>query len=333
LAKKRILSGMRPTGKLHLGNLHGALSNWIALQNHGDYDCFYFVADWHALTSDYASTDDIRANSIEMVIDWLAAGLDPARSTLFVQSSVKEHSELFLLLSMITPLAWLERNPTYKEMKDELTQKDLSTFGFLGYPVLQAADIIMYKAFGVPVGVDQLPHVELTREIARRFNFLYKEIFPIPEPLLAEVPKLLGIDGRKMSKSYDNAIFMCDRGEELSRKVGAMFTDPQRQRKKDPGRPELCNVYTFHGLYSEPAAVAQLAPDCRNAAIGCIECKKRLATAIAGGMAAIHERRDHYVHHPEEVRAIIVEGNRRAAEIARGTLAEVREAMKISHEL
>lgn len=333
LAKKRILSGMRPTGKLHLGNLHGALSNWIALQNQGDYDCFYFVADWHALTSDYASTDDIRANAVEMVIDWLAAGLDPAKSTLFVQSTIKEHAELFLLLSMITPLAWLERNPTYKEMREELSQKDLSTFGFLGYPVLQAADIIMYKAFGVPVGVDQLPHVELTREIARRFNFLYRDIFPIPEPLLAEVPKLLGIDGRKMSKSYDNAIFMSDRGEDLSRKVGAMFTDPQRQRKSDPGRPELCNVFTFHGLYSEPAAVEQIAPDCRSAAIGCIECKKRLAAAVARGMAAIHERREHYAGHPEEVRAIIADGNLRAAQIARATLAEVREAMKISHEL
>jgi tryptophanyl-tRNA synthetase len=207
LTSKRILSGMRPTGKLHLGNLHGALSNWIALQNHGDYDCCYFVADWHALTSDYAATGEIRANTIDMMIDWLAAGLDPEKSTLFIQSTIKEHAELFLLLSMITPLAWLERNPTYKEMKEELSQKDLSTFGFLGYPVLQAADIIMYKAYGVPVGVDQLPHVELTREIARRFNFLYGEIFPIPEPLLAEVPKLLGIDGRKMSKSYDNSIF------------------------------------------------------------------------------------------------------------------------------
>jgi tryptophanyl-tRNA synthetase len=214
LTRKRILSGMRPTGKLHLGNLHGALSNWIALQNHGDYDCFYFVADWHALTSDYAGTGEIRANTIDMVIDWLSAGLDPVKSTFFIQSTIKEHAELFLLLSMITPLAWLERNPTYKEMKEELIQKELSTFGFLGYPVLQAADIIMYKAYGVPVGVDQLPHVELTREIARRFNFLYADIFPIPEPLLAEVPKLLGIDGRKMSKYYDNAIFMSDRGDE-----------------------------------------------------------------------------------------------------------------------
>jgi tryptophanyl-tRNA synthetase len=333
LTRKRILSGMRPTGKLHLGNLHGALSNWITLQNQGDYDCFYFVADWHALTSDYASTDEIRANTIEMVIDWLAAGLNPAKSTLFIQSTVKEHAELYLLLSMITPLAWLERNPTYKEMKEELSQKDLSTFGFLGYPVLQAADIIMYKAYGVPVGVDQLPHVELTREIARRFNFLYSEIFPIPEPLLAEVPKLLGIDGRKMSKSFDNSIFLSDRGETLAKKVAAMFTDPQRQRKTDSGRPELCNVFTFHQLYSSPESTAEIAPACRGAAIGCIECKRRLAEAIAAGMKPIHERRERYLAHPEEVRAIIEDGNNRAALIARATMAEVRDAMKIRHEL
>lgn len=226
---------MRPTGVLHLGNLHGALKNWIDLQNSGDYECYYFVADWHALTSEYNNTDMIRENIINMVIDWLSVGLDPLKSTLFIQSSIKEHAELFLILSMITPLPWLERNPTYKEMKEELSEKDLSTFGFLGYPVLQAADIIMYKAYGVPVGVDQLPHVELTREIARRFNFLYREIFPIPEPLLTDVPKMLGIDGRKMSKSYNNSIYISDRGNDLRAKIESMFTDPQRMRKKDPG--------------------------------------------------------------------------------------------------
>ena len=324
---------MRPTGKLHLGNLHGALYNWVSLQNHGDYECLYFVADWHALTSDYATTGDIRANTIDMVIDWLSAGLEPQRSTLFIQSSVREHAELFLLLSMITPLAWLERNPTYKEIKEELVQKDLSTFGFLGYPVLQAADIIMYKAFGVPVGIDQLPHVELTREIARRFNFLYGETFPIPEPLLAEVPKLLGIDGRKMSKSYDNSIFMSDKGDCLQKKVMAMFTDPQRQRKSDPGRPEICNVYTLHGLYSTSTDVMETAASCRSAAIGCIECKRRLAAAIAEGMKPVHEKREHYLAHPQEVREIIEDGNIRAGRIAASTLAEVREIMKIRHEL
>ncbi|OPY08073.1 MAG: Tryptophan--tRNA ligase [Syntrophaceae bacterium PtaB.Bin095] len=329
VAKKRILSGMRPTGKLHLGNLHGALKNWVELQNRGDYDCYYFVADWHALTSDYGDTEEIRAHTFDMVVDWLSAGLDPGRSTLFVQSGIKEHAELFLLLSMITPLAWLERNPTYKEMKTELAGKDLSTFGFLGYPVLQAADIIMYKAHGVPVGVDQLPHVELTREIARRFNFLYREIFPVPDPLLTDFPKLLGIDGRKMSKSYENSIYISDRGDALAEKIAAMFTDPQRMRRKDPGRPELCNVFTFHQIYSPAADAGQIGDACRTAGIGCTDCKKQLAARIAEAMKPVHDRRDHYLGHPEEVRRIIEDGNARAARIARQTMEEVREAVRI----
>ncbi|MEQ8254079.1 MAG: tryptophan--tRNA ligase [Smithellaceae bacterium] len=326
---KRILSGMRPTGKLHLGNLHGALGNWVDLQNSGKYDCFYFVADWHALTSEYSTTENIKDNTINMLIDWLSVGLDPQKSTLFVQSAIKEHAELFLLLSMITPLPWLERNPTYKEMKAELTSKDLSTFGFLGYPVLQAADIIMYKAYGVPVGVDQLPHVELTREIARRFNFLYREIFPIPEPLLTSVPKLLGIDGRKMSKSYDNSIYISDRGEVLQTKVSSMFTDPQRMRKKDPGNPEICNVFTFHGLYSDEETVKEIDAGCRKATIGCTDCKKMLARRIAAELAPIHERMDYYTNHMNEIHEIIAEGNRKAERIAGQTLDEVRAAVKI----
>lgn len=326
---KRILSGMRPTGKLHLGNLHGALGNWVELQNSGKYDCFYFVADWHALTSDYSATEGIKDNAINMVIDWLSVGLDPHKSTLFVQSAIKEHAELFLLLSMITPLAWLERNPTYKEMKTELANKDLSTFGFLGYPVLQAADIIMYKAYGVPVGVDQLPHVELTREIARRFNFLYKEIFPIPEPLLTSVPKLLGIDGRKMSKSYDNSIYISDRGKGLQTKISSMFTDPQRMRKSDPGNPEICNVFTFHGLYSKEETVKEIDAGCRKATIGCTDCKKMLALRIAEELTPIHERMDYYTNHMDEIIGIIAEGNGKAAQIARQTLEEVRAAVKI----
>jgi tryptophanyl-tRNA synthetase len=320
---------MRPTGKLHLGNLHGALGNWVELQNSGKYDCFYFVADWHAFTSEYSTTEGIKDNAVNMVIDWLAVGLDPQKSTLFVQSAIKEHAELFLLLSMITPLAWLERNPTYKEMKTELANKDLSTFGFLGYPVLQAADIIMYKAYGVPVGVDQLPHVELTREIARRFNFLYQEIFPIPEPLLTGVPKLLGIDGRKMSKSYDNSIYISDCGKVLSEKISSMFTDPQRMRKSDPGNPEICNVFTFHGLYSTQETVKEIAAGCRSASIGCTDCKKMLAQRITSAMTPIHERMNYYNNHLDEVAGVIVDGNRKAAQIASRTMEEVRAAVKI----
>ncbi len=320
---------MRPTGRLHLGNLHGALRNWVELQESSNFDCFYFVADWHAITSEYSSTECIKDNRLNMVIDWLAAGLDPVKSTLFVQSAVKEHAELFLLLSMITPLAWLQRNPTYKEMQAELASKDLSTFGFLGYPVLQAADIIMYKAYGVPVGVDQLPHIELTREIARRFNFLYKEVFPVPEPLLTHVPKLLGIDGRKMSKSYDNSIYLSDRDKELHQKIASMFTDPQRMRKKDPGNPDICNVFTFHGLYSPREIVAEINESCRVAGIGCIDCKKMLAARIEEALAPVHERMDYYLNHLQEIHLIITDGNARATKIARETMEEVREAVKI----
>jgi tryptophanyl-tRNA synthetase len=327
--KKRILSGMRPTGKLHLGNLHGALQNWVDLQNSIDYECFYFVADWHALTSEYNNTDPIKGYIQDMVVDWLSVGLDPRRSTLFIQSEIKEHAELFLILSMVTPLPWLERNPTYKEMKQELADKDLSTFGFLGYPVLQAADIIMYKAHGVPVGVDQLPHVELTREIARRFNFLYREIFPIPDPMLTDVPKLLGIDGRKMSKSYENSIYLSDRGGVLKTKVESMFTDPQRMRKGDPGRPEVCNVFTFHTIYAPHADLEEIDRECRRAGIGCVDCKKRLVQWVLEGMKAVHDRQDYYRSHLKEVREIIVDGCQRATQVARQTMQEVREAVKI----
>ena len=329
MVTKRILSGMRPTGKLHLGNLHGALTNWVELQNKDDFDCFYFVADWHALTSEYDDTSLIKEDTMDMIIDWFSVGLDPAKSTMFIQSSIEEHAELFLILSMITPLSWLERNPTYKEMKAELTDRDLSTFGFLGYPVLQAADIIMYKANGVPVGVDQLPHVELTREIARRFNFLYKEVFPIPEPLLTNIPKLLGIDGRKMSKSYENSIYLTDRGDVLEEKVGAMFTDPQRMKKNDPGRPELCNVFAFHQIYSPSKEVDEISTECKKAGIGCVDCKKRLAVRISEGMEPVHDRQDYYRSHLKEVKEMIAEGNIKARNVARMTMEEVREAVRI----
>ncbi|MEA1936440.1 MAG: tryptophan--tRNA ligase [Thermodesulfobacteriota bacterium] len=329
MVTKRILSGMRPTGKLHLGNLHGALINWVELQNKADSDCFYFVADWHALTSEYDNTGLIKEDTMDMIIDWFSVGLDPARSTMFIQSSIEEHAELYLILSMITPLSWLERNPTYKEMKAELTDRDLSTFGFLGYPVLQAADIIMYKANSVPVGVDQLPHVELTREIARRFNFLYKEVFPIPEPLLTNIPKLLGIDGRKMSKSYENSIYLTDRGDALEEKVGAMFTDPQRMKKNDHGRPELCNVFAFHQIYSPSSEVDEISTECKRAGIGCVDCKKRLAVRISEGMKPVHDRQDYYRSHLKEVKEMIAEGNIKAGKVARMTMEEVREAVKI----
>jgi tryptophanyl-tRNA synthetase len=325
--KKRLLSGMRPTGPLHLGNYHGALANWVRLQE--QYDCFFFVADWHALTSDYEKPDFIRGYTTEILLDWLSAGLTPEKSTLFIQSRVKEHAELFLILSMITPVPWLERNPTYKDQIDQLNNKDLSTFGFLGYPVLQAADIIMYKPYGVPVGVDQAPHVEITREIARRFNYLYGPVFPEPEVILTETPKLLGTDRRKMSKSYGNAIFLSDPPETVAAKVGAMITDPQRMRKSDPGNPDVCNVYDFHKLYSPPEVTAEVNRRCRTADIGCVECKKLMAGHLNAFLDPIRERRRFYLERPGLVEEIITAGSDKARQTARRTLEEVRAAVKL----
>jgi tryptophanyl-tRNA synthetase len=325
--KKRLLSGMRPTGPLHLGNYHGALANWVRLQE--QYDCFFFVADWHALTSDYEKPDFIRGYTTEILLDWLSAGLTPEKSTLFIQSRVKEHAELFLILSMITPVPWLERNPTYKDQMDQLNNKDLSTFGFLGYPVLQAADIIMYKPYGVPVGVDQAPHVEITREIARRFNYLYGPVFPEPEVILTETPKLLGTDRRKMSKSYGNAIFLSDPPETVAAKVGAMITDPQRMRKSDPGNPDVCNVYDFHKLYSPPEVTAEVNRRCRTADIGCVECKKLMAGHLNAFLDPIRERRRFYLERPGLVEEIITAGSDKARQTARRTLEEVRAAVKL----
>ena len=325
--KKRILSGMRPTGPLHLGNLLGALSNWVTMQD--SYDCFFFIADWHALTSDYEKTDRITDYSREMMIDWLSTGLTPEKSTLFVQSQVKEHAELYLLLSMITPVPWLERNPTYKDQIVQLSNKDLSTFGFLGYPVLQAADIIMYKPTGVPVGVDQVPHVEITREIARRFNFLYRDVFPEPEAILTETPKILGTDRRKMSKSYNNAIYLSDNPEEIASKVSQMITDPQRARRSDPGDPDVCNVFTFHKLYTDAPTVMDIESQCRSAKIGCVECKKIMAKNLIHAFEPIREKRQYYENRQDLVDDIIKEGNDRARRIAEMTMADVRSAMKI----
>ena len=325
--KKRILSGMRPTGPLHLGNLLGALANWVEMQD--EYDCFYFIADWHALTSDYEDTGLIDEYRKEIMIDWLSAGLSPEKSTLFVQSRVKEHSELFLILSMITPVPWLERNPTYKEQIGQLSNKDLSTFGFLGYPVLQAADIIMYKPYGVPVGVDQAPHVEITREIARRFNYFYGNVFPEPKVILTETPKVLGADRRKMSKSYDNAIFLSDDPETIRNKVAGMITDPQRARRSDPGNPDVCNVFAFHKLYTPPDVVAEIDQECRSAGIGCVECKQKMAENLVTALAPIREKRAYYEARPQEVEEIMAAGSDKASQTARQTMGEVREAIKV----
>jgi tryptophanyl-tRNA synthetase len=327
MAKKRILSGMRPTGPLHLGNLHGALANWKQMQE--DYECFFFIADWHALTSDYDRTAPIQGYIVDVFMDWLSVGLSPEKCTLFVQSHIKEHAELFLLLSMITPLPWLERNPTYKEQIAQLKNKDLSTFGFLGYPVLQAADIIMYKANGVPVGIDQAPHVELTREIARRFNHFYGDIFPIPETILTETPKILGIDRRKMSKSYNNAIFLSDSPEEIRNKVSEMITDPQRARRSDPGNPDVCNVFSFHRMYSDQQTVERVDQECRRAEIGCVECKRLMAENLIKVLEPVHEQRAYYESHPDTVRAIIEDGDQTARAVARETMEQVRAAVKI----
>ena len=325
--KKRVLSGMRPTGPLHLGNLHGALLNWVNMQE--QYECFFFIADWHALTSDYEDTGHISEYVRILLIDWLSAGLSPDKSTLFIQSHIKEHAELFLILSMITPVPWLERNPTYKDQILQLNNKDLSTFGFLGYPVLQAADIIMYKAYGVPVGVDQVPHVEITREIARRFNYLYGEIFPEPESILTQTPKILGIDGRKMSKSYDNAIFLSDSPDDITAKVDRMLTDPQRARKNDPGNPDVCNVYEFHKLYSDNQTIERINRECRSADIGCVECKRIMAEYLIAFLEPMRQKRNDYESRPDIVDDIIADGCEKARRVARQTMTEVRAAIKI----
>ncbi len=325
--KKRILSGMRPTGPLHLGNLHGALANWIRMQE--EYDCFFFIADWHALTSGYEETGRITDYVKKMMIDWLSVGLSPEKSTLFVQSHIKEHAELFLLLSMITPVPWLERNPTYKEQIVQMSNKDLSTFGFLGYPVLQAADIIIYKANGVPVGIDQVPHVEITREIARRFNYLYGHVFPEPEAILTKTSKVLGWDRRKMSKSYDNAIYLSDSPEVIREKVSKFITDPDRKRRKDPGNPDICNVFDFHKLYSPEEMIQAVDHQCRHAEIGCVEDKKQMAENLIASLEPIREKRRYYEERPREVADIIITGGNKAREVARQTLEEVRAAIRI----
>lgn len=327
MEKKRIVSGMRPTGSLHLGHVHGALINWRSLQK--DYQCFYFIADWHALTSEYEHPEIIKESTRDIIIDWIAIGLNPEESVFFIQSSIKEHAELHLIFSMITPLSWLERNPTYKEQLTEMAQKNLYTYGFLGYPVLQAADILMYKAHGVPVGEDQSPHVELTREIARRFNHFYSNVFPLPETLLTPEAKILGMDRRKMSNSYNNAIFISESKEIVTKKVAAMITDPQRARRSDPGRPDFCNVFTFHELYTDKEMLKEIDEGCRKASIGCVDCKKMMASNLNKALEPIREKRSELKANLKIVDNIIDEGNKRARKIAKNTMKEVREVVKI----
>lgn len=330
--KKRIVSGMRPTGNLHLGNYEGALKNWIRLQDSGEYECFYFIADLHALTSDYADTSAIKQNTIDMVSDWLAAGLDPERSTIFAQSMIPEHSELHLILSAITPLGWLERVPTYKEQRENITEKDIGNYAFLGYPVLQAADIIIYKADFVPVGKDQASHVELTREIVRRFNNFYGDVFPEPKALHTEVLVLPGTDGRKMSKSYGNAIYLVDDPDVVREKARMMITDRTRIKRTDPGHPENCDVCQMHRFFLASEAADGLDDDCRNARIGCVDRKRALAESIIERYGAIAERSRELRRNPDKVVTIIKEGSRRARAEAQETMAEVRRAIKMDWE-
>jgi len=343
---RRVLSGMRPTGKLHIGHYVGALQNWTRLQN--DYDCFFFVADWHALTTDYADTSRVKANILEMAFDWLAAGLDPEKATLFIQSHVPQHAELHLLLSMMTPLGWLERVPTYKEQRENIKEKDLGTYGFLGYPVLMTSDILMYQASYVPVGEDQVAHVEITREIARRFNQFYplapkgalklakdpeqfaRNVFPEPQPLLTPAAKLPGTDGRKMSKSYGNSILLSDPESEVRKKLKTMVTDPARVRRTDPGNPDVCPVGDLHKIFSNAETMANVREGCTTAGIGCIQCKGWVADNIVSLLNPIQEIRHAYENNPKRAWDILEAGSARARVAADSTLVEVRESMHMS---
>ena len=396
---QKVLSGMRPTGALHLGHYHGVLKNWVSLQH--EFPCLFFVADWHALTTDYDNPRNIEKNTTEMIIDWLAAGVDPNQASLFIQSKVPEHAELHLLLSMMTPLGWLERVPTYKDQQEKLAQKDLSTYGFLGYPLSQAADILIYRADKVPVGEDQVPHIEFARELARRFNHLYgrepgfedrareaikklggkkaklynelrnryqeqgdeeaiaqahalldevqhlsvgdrerlfgylegggKMILAEPEALLTEASKMPGLDGQKMSKSYNNTIALREPADEVSRKIRTMPTDTERVRRSDPGEPERCPVWQWHQIYSDSSCKTWVAEGCRTAGIGCLECKQPLIDSVLREQAPIRERARQYQEDPGLLKSIIADGNDQARELARETMRDVREAMGLEY--
>jgi len=318
---------MQPSGLLHLGNLMGALDNWRKLQD--QYECYYFIADWHALTSNYADTSKLRTFVREMVIDWLAAGLDPEKCVIFQQSLVPDHAVLHVLLSMSTPLPWLERVPTFKEKIEQIADKDMHTYGFLGYPLLQAADILIYKADFVPVGIDQLPHLELTREVCRRFNGFYGEVFPEPQPLMTEYPKLPGTDGRKMSKSYNNTINLSDSPEEITKKVMAMVTDPARVRRQDPGNPDVCPLFSLDKIFAPKEWQGYVDVECRRAGIGCVDDKRELLKHLLAYLKPIQEKRKELSAHPERVIEIIQEGSRKARIVAGRTMEQVKEAMKL----
>jgi len=323
--KKVVLSGMRPTGPLHLGNYVGALRRWVKLQD--SHRCFFAIVPWHALSSEYENPAVIKDYTFEVALDWLSAGLDPEKSVLFLQSEVKEHAELHLLLSMITPLPWLERVPTFKEQQLELQDRELNTYGFLGYPLLQTADIIIYKAEIVPVGEDQAFHIELAREIVRRFNRFYGQVFPEPQIMLTEVSKLAGTDGRKMSKSYGNAIYLKDSPETIKKKILPMVTDTRRKRRSDPGEPDDCPVFTLHKAFVSETKREELAAGCRSASIGCLDCKKVVIEALIEEFADFREKRAYYGKHPQLVWEIFNQGSQKARQVAQKTMEEVRQAM------
>ncbi|MFC1754303.1 tryptophan--tRNA ligase [Thermoproteota archaeon] len=325
--KKRIVSGIQPTGQMHLGNYLGAVSNWIALQD--TYDSYFFIADLHALTSVYENPSSLKQDKFNLALDLLAAGLDPEKGGVFFQSDVPEHSELHALLSMITPLPWLMRVPTYKDKQNELKEKHLDTYGFLGYPVLQAADILIYKADAVPVGRDQLPHLELTREIARRFNHFYGQVFTEPADIVTKTPLLPGTDGRKMSKSYNNTIPISEPSEALQKRVMSMFTDPARQRKNDPGHPDQCPVFAYHQIYNSKERQTAIEHDCKKGAIGCVECKREFAILLDNSLADFRERRDTLMKSPDMIYEVLLCGAKRARNVARKTLEQVKQAINL----
>ena len=329
---RRVVSGMRPTGRLHLGHFHGAIKNWIAISQKAE--CFYFSADWHALTSEYQDTSGIAQAQREMFADWIAAGLDPERCTLFIQSQVKQHAELFLLLGMVTPLGWLERVPTYKEQREQLAEKDLNTYGFLGYPALQTADVALYGADAVPVGQDQVSHLELAREIVRKFNHTFgkgeKPILVEPHAYLTEVPKILGTDGRKMSKSYGNAIELGEEPESARKKIMAAVTDPARKRRNDPGNPDVCGIYYLHKAYSPPETIELVNRECRTAGIGCVDCKKMLLQSLIPALEKHRAARAALDREPGRIEALVQLGTQKATRVAEETMDRVRAAVKLT---